>query len=231
MRQLIYKDFRANWMFLLFALAILFALSSAFIYNWIGENGRTDPGLVLYYLTVLSSSSILSLLFMKVDEVYQTEAVFASLPIARGQMVKARYGSGLVQAILALVVHFLGAQLGAFLQGCSDYPALESIYDPMLWLGALIFLLLFNGCSYPFYFKFGLSRGALIVTICSFLFFATFVTVMINVDQAWDVFQNSILWVLDQNPVVTLLLFAGIFLLIIAGSLALSFNIYKNKDL
>ena len=102
MRQLIIKDFRANWTYLLFVLAILFAISMAFLYNWIGENGRSDPGLVLYFLIVLLSSALVSMLFMKVDEVYRSDEIYASLPVIRSQIVIARHGSGAVVFLMSL---------------------------------------------------------------------------------------------------------------------------------
>ena len=52
MLQLILKDFRANWLYQLFSLAILFCISLLFIHYMIEENGSADPELLIYFMVV-----------------------------------------------------------------------------------------------------------------------------------------------------------------------------------
>ncbi|MCK5402215.1 MAG: ABC-2 transporter permease [Flavobacteriaceae bacterium] len=231
MLQLIIKDFRANWMYQLFSLVILFSTSTLFIYLMLKENGNADPELVIYFMVVMLSSSIVSLLFMKIDEVHHTDEIFASLPVTRSQIVLAKYSTSFIQISLALVAHFLGAQFGAYMEGSMNYPELEIIYKPMLWLSILIALLFFKSYAYPLYFKFGLTKGAVIHSVIQFCFFAIFVTIMINYNNAWADFQHGLKWVVNQNKLEVLAIFTAFFLLIMGGSMVLSTNFFKNKDI
>ena len=231
MLQLILKDFRANWMYQLFSLVILFSISTLFIYLMLKENGNADPELVIYFMVVMLSSSIVSLLFMKIDEVHHTDEIFASLPVTRSQIVLAKYSTSFIQISLALVAHFLGAKFGAYMEGSMNYPELEIIYKPMLWLSILIALLFLKSYAYPLYFKFGLTKGAVIHSVIQFCFFAIFVTIMINYNNAWADFQHGLKWVVNQNKLEVLAIFTAFFLLIMGGSMVLSTNFFKNKDI
>ena len=231
MLQLILKDFRTNWLYQLFSLAILFSISTLFIYLMLAENSNADPELVIYFMVVMLSSSIVSLLFMTMDELHHTDNFFASLPVTRNQIVIAKYSTSFMQILLALIVHFLGANFGAYIEGSINYPELEIIYKPILWLSILIGLLLFKSYAYPLYFKFGLGKGIAIHSAIQFLFFALFVIIMINYSKTWDYFQEGISWMLDQNEWMLLTVFIAFFFLMMGGSMILSIKGFKNKDI
>ncbi len=231
MLQLILKDFRANWLYQLFSLVILFSISTLFIYLMLEGNGSADPELVIYFMVVMLSSSFVSLLFMKVDEIYHTDEIFVSLPVTRNQIVLAKYASSFFQVLLALIFHFFGTQLGAYLQENLGHPELEITYSPILWSSILIALLLFKSYAYPLYFKFGLTKGAAIHSVIQFFFFVIFVTLMINYNNAWADFQHSLKWLVNQNRLEVLAVFTAFFLLIMGGSMVLSTNFFKNKDI
>jgi hypothetical protein len=229
MLQLILKDFRANWLYQLFSLAILFCISMLFIYHMIEENGSADPELFIYFMVVMLSSSAVSLVCMLIDELYQIDELFISLPVTRKQIVLAKYLSSIVQLALALVVHFLGAQVVIYFHGGLGNSELEIIYNPMVWIAVFMILLLFKCYSYPLYFKFGLMRGIAIHSLFQFILFVTFVVIMVNRNSSWNIFQEGINGILNQNRWILLTLVIAFFLLIMKGSLALSINNLKKK--
>lgn len=230
MLQLILKDFRANWMYQSFNLVILFAISMGYMYILIEEKGKTDPDMVLYVLIVVFSSAIVSLLFMVIDKVSKTDELFLSLPVARKQIVIAKYVNSFVLFILALLVHFSGAILGAYIQGNMNYHGMKIFYNPTLWLLMGTMLILINGFSFPFYFKFGLRKGAMIVIITGFLllvlvFFGILMLGLSNyIVPAWN-------WLSAQSSLIVLIEIIILSLFIFGSSVSLSTKIYKNKDI
>ena len=230
MLQLILKDFRANWMYQSFSLVVLFAISTGSMYILIEEKGKTDPDMVLYVLIVVFSSAIVSLLFMIIDKVSKTDELFLSLPVARKQIVIAKYINSFVLFTLALLVHFSGATLGAYIQGNMNYPGMKIFYNPTLWLLIGTTLILINGFSFPFYFKFGLRKGAMIVIITEFLllvlvFFGILMLGLSNyIVPTWN-------WLSAQSSLIVLIGIIILSLFIFGSSVSLSTKIYKNKDI
>ena len=231
MLQLIIKDFRANWLYQLFSLAILFCISLLFIYNMIEENGSADPELVIYFVVVLLSSSAVSLVFMIIDELYKLDELFISLPVTKNQIILAKYTTSIVQLLLALVVHFLGVQVVIYFHGGLGNSELEIIYNPIIWISIFMILVLFKSYSYPFYFKFGLIRGVVIHSLLQFILFVIFVTTMVNYNNSWHALPEGISWIFNQNKWILLAVAITFFILIMKGSTALSINNFKMKDI
>ena len=127
MLQLIIKDFRANRVYVLMSLAILFIISTVFILLVLEASDDIEPELVVYTIIIMLSSSSVSLLFFFQDEVFKTDEIFVSLPVKRSEVVLAKYATSFLQLLLALFVHFLGLQLGVLIQGGSSNPDLPSI--------------------------------------------------------------------------------------------------------
>ncbi|WP_339753393.1 ABC-2 transporter permease [uncultured Winogradskyella sp.] len=227
---LIIKDFRANWMYQLWGLAILFFASVVFTYIVLKENGRADPELVIYFIVVLLSSSAVSLLFMIIDELYQTDELFISLPVKRNQIVIAKYTSSIVQIILALSVHFLGVQIVSYFFGELNNSELKIIYNPIVWLSIFIILLLFKSYAYPLYFKFGLTKGVGIHCVIQFLILVIFI-ISCQIHNPSYFIQRAWQWILNQNVYLILMSIIGSFLLLLYGSLTLSKKLYRNKEL
>jgi ABC-2 type transport system permease protein len=227
MLQLILKDFRTNWLYQLLSLAILFCVSVLFIYHMIEENGSADPELFIYFMVVMLSSSAVSLVFMLIDELYQIDELFISLPVTRNEIVLAKYTSSIVQLAFALVVHFLGVQVVIYFHGGLGDSELEIIYNPIVWIAVFIILLVFKSYSYPLYFKFGLMKGVTIHSLLQFILFAIFVAIMVNYNNFWNVFQEGISWILNQNRWILLTVVTVFFLIIMKGSIALSIKNFK----
>ncbi len=226
--KLIRKDFRAHWAYQLDSMLLLFALSTLFIYIMLQGNGKADPELVIYFLVMLLSTSIVSLLFMKMDELYKMDEIFVSLPVTRTEIVIAKYISSVIQVLLALPVHFLGVQLGAYFNGSLGNPELEIIYNPLLWFAMGAILLFFKTYAYPLYFKFGLTIGAGIHTVIQFLL----LVILILSFQLFNLqllIEQIINWVSVKNGYLVFAVLLVAFISVMSLSVTLSSKIYKNK--
>ena len=230
MLQLIIKDFRANGTYQLWSLAILFSISTLYIWLVLNANTNIEPELILYTLTVLLSSSFVSLLFFIQDDLSKTDEVFVSLPVTRGEVVMAKYVSSFLQLGFALFAHFLGFHLGILLHGGASSFDLAFILTPKFWLALPLVLVLFKSFSYPLYFRFGLSTGAIIHSIIQFFLLVTVIVSVRIFNLA--TFMNQVLeWISNQNAFATLALLIISFLLLLTGSIMLSIKLFKNKNI
>ncbi len=231
MLQLVIKDFRANWSYVLLGLAVLLMLSMAFIYLGLKESFEVDPDVLIYFLFVIVSSILFSLLFLMIEQLYSTNILFATVPVSRKQFVIQRYISTYIQFVLALLTHFVGQLLGSFFYGEIDNLIMEPLYNPLIWLMILIVLIIINGLSMPLYFKHGLRKGFLIIGLIQCFSFIAFVYIMLSFKEIWDVFQNIIFTVISLNTVITIPICIALSLLITWISIQTSILIYKSKDL
>ncbi len=228
--KLIVKDFRANAAYTISSLVILFMVSAVFISLFIIENGRADPELAFYFVIVVFSSSIVSLLYIKVDELYGMEKVFFSMPIAKKQIVIGKYGSTLTHIVFALLIHFLGTQIAAIINRVPDYPHLGITRYPMFWFWLLLIIICFKSFAYPFFFKFGLARGSLVYGLIQF----TLIVLMVLGHKLYALFKNLdtvVVWVSNQNLLITILVCASFVLGLMAFSIKLSIHFYNQKTL
>ncbi len=231
MLALVIKDFRANWTYVVLGLAVLLTLSMSFIYTALKAPFAVDPDLIIYFLMVIVSCVLFSLLFLMIEQLYNTNIIFASLPISRKQFVVQRYAATYLQFVLALGVHFIGLQLGIYFYGLTDLAALGLVYNPLIWLLILLVMMCINGFSMPFYFKHGLGRGILIIGLIQCFSCITFVYIMISFSEIWDEIQDVIFTVISIDTFITIPICIGITFLISWISTQISFSIYKSKDL
>lgn len=231
MLQLVIKDFRANWSYVLLGLAVLLTLSMAFIYTALKAPFAVDPDILIYFLIVIVSSIVFSLLFLMIEQLYNTNILFASVPVSRKQFVEQRYVATYLQFILALGVHFLGLQFGIYFYGAMDHLVIEPLHNPLIWLLILIVMIIINGFSMPFYFKFGLRKGILIIGLIQSFSFIAFIYIMMSFSEIWDAFQNMIFNIIAINTLITIPICIGLSLLITWISIQTSVSIYKSKDL
>lgn len=230
MLQLIIKDFRANGVYQLLSLLILFIISTVFILLVLEASDGIEPELVLYTIIVALSSSSVSLLFFFQDEVFKTDEIFVSLPVTRREVVLAKYATSILQLFVALFVHFLGLQLGVLIHGGSSNPDLDIITSPIYWLSIPIVLLLFKSYAYPLYFKFGLAIGALIHTIIQFLLIVI-VILSAKIFNFFELMDRTLNWVSSQNGYAIILVLGSCFLIIMSASMILSIKLFKNKEI
>ncbi len=231
MLVLVIKDFRANWKYVVLGLTVLLTLSLSFIYTALKAPFAVDPDLLIYFLLVIVSSIVFSLLFLMIEQMYNTNMLFASLPISRKQFVVQRYMATYLQFVLALGAHFIGLQIGIYFYEVTDQTILEPIYNPHVWLLNLLAMMFINGFSMPFYFKHGLRKGILIIGLIQCFSCISFVYIMISFTEIWDTFQQLIFTIISLNSLVTIPLCIGSTLLISWVSTQISISIYKSKDL
>ena len=231
MLSLIFKDFRANWMYQALGWGLLFAMSTGYVVAFSAGNALEVE---LYIIGVVLSCLMLSNLFLFIDEFYQMHAVFASLPVTRNQIIWARYLSVFLQTSIALIVHIAGIQIASLFLDTPNDASFEILFRPGLWLSLLGLLLLFISLSYPFYFKFGMLKGNLIIGIIFFsmivlgvvgsMLFRVHFNIMKHV-------QAAINWMATQPAFIILFLLTGFFLFMMGSSIGLSAKFYKNQDL
>lgn len=240
--QLIIKDFKANWLYQLLSMGVLFALSTAYAYqsfSAINNSATPEDTYIpieseLYIIAMVLSSGFVSILFFVVDEIYQFTITFASLPVNRSQLVKSKYGGSFLQIILALFVHFLAIQLIALFVGYSAHPSLDVLFNFDFWLGACVFLIFYYCLIYPFLFRFGLIKGAIILCSIQFVSLIIIIALAINFGGSFN-FPAYIGQLLSaffsQSESMVILELIGLFTLLVIGSIQLSTKLYQNKDL
>ncbi len=231
MLSLTLKDFRANWMYQALGYGLLFAMSTAYVVAFSYGN---ELEVELYIIGVVLSCLMLSNLFLFIDEFYQMHAVFASLPVTRNQIIRARYLSVFLQISIALIIHIAGIQVASLFLDISAYRSLEILFRPGLWLSILGLLLLFISFSYPFYFKFGMLKGNLIIGIIFFSMMVLGIVGSILFRIHFNIvkhLQAAINWMAAQPTFIILFLLTGFFLFMMGSSIGLSAKFYKNKDL
>lgn len=147
MLDLVLKDIRTTRIFWLPAVFcfLVFLLTS-------------HESVLIYLLIGISFTFLLSLGILGIDDIFRTEALFASLPVTRSSIVFSRYLSWIFIIVITLAL-FLGstavfqallaaraAQLGFFL----TLKGLMSFVVPSILLASLYL---------PLYFRFGLGRS------------------------------------------------------------------------
>ncbi len=241
--RLVARDFRANGLYLAISLALVFVLGGGMAYGVLGEapdigDDRWRQGesieLLLYAAMIILSVKLASIFFFKVDEMNDIEPMAASLPVKRGEIVKARYLASTLVILVAFFVHLLAILPAALLRGGLDHMGLGLVYHPALWTIALIILLLSNSFSFPLYFRFGLTRGMVVLAIVQVLLVALTITLAINFvdqDSFFRRFEELVKWVSAQNaPLLIIAVIAGASL-VMTTSAMLSVKLYNTRDL
>ena len=99
-----------------------------------------------------------------------------------------------------------------------------------MWMASALILIASDAFSFPFYFRFGAIKGALI-------YGATLITCMIltilviSVLNPGALLHNLYLRIVQQPAWVIVTELTTLFLLILGSSILISINAYKNKDL
>jgi len=231
MLRLVIKDFRANWKYVALGLGVLFALSSSFMYTALKAPFSVDPDLLIYFLLVIVSSVVFTLLFLMIEQLYNTNIIFASLPISRRQFVVQRYVATYLQLLLGFGFHFIGLQIGIYFSEGIDQVVEDQVYNPRVWLLVLLFVMSVKAFSMPFYFKHGLRKGILIIGLVQCFSCIAFVYIMMSYTQIWDALQRLIFTVISFNSQVTIPICIGVTVLFLWISTQVSILIYKSKDL
>ncbi len=179
---------------------------------------------------MLLSTSIVSLLFITMDELYKMDEIFVSLPVTRTEIVIAKYTSSFIQVLLGLPVHLLGVQLGIYFHGGLGTSDLEVIYNPILWLSMGGILLFFKSYAFPLYFKFGLLVGAIIHIGIQFVLLVILILTF-QLFNLQTLIEQLITWGNLQNNSLLFAALAAVFISIMSLSIAISSKLYQNKSI
>ena len=236
MFKLVAKDYKSNNLFIVLLLVLALLLGLGFSYGWLdgqtGENSE-DPetGLAtfFYFIVVFASIRINSLMFFLNEEANSTAAVMASLPVKRSQIVASKFMGMLLQIVPVLILHVVIALAVAKWVVGMDTSSMKQIMSPFMWLVPGVFVVLANSFSFPFYFKFGVSKGGPIVLLIQFLILASFILghLVFNYSDSIEAF----IYMVKRHQVQTfgsLMLFT---LIAVGTSILFSIKIYNNKEL
>lgn len=224
MLKLVIKDFQVSRIYLLLLIAVLAIISVGYT-QALGNGEKVESE--LYVIVVLLSAMISSKLFLLQEAESNSETLIAGLPLTRKQIVIGRYLSSFLMVVLVLVVHLISIQLGSTGTLRNEN---HIMYRPEMWIISGMALMLADALAFPFYFKFGLGKGALMYgATMIFLFFLTVFTIGQYDRSKW--FQEFVKAVFSQPKVLLTIELIILFLLILWSSISISINVYKNKDL
>lgn len=232
MWNLILKDFKTSWLYLLISLLAAFALFIVVLTAMLDDGGNVMAG--LYLVVVIMSCMFLSLLFIKIDDIFNTDEIYASLPVNRSAIVIARYVSSVTQIILILILAATAAYPALYFQERLSDPAMQLLAEPAIWMILFVVVTLLISFTFPFYFKYGLGKGMVALMIFQFSIFGLgyFAYLMIPSDSFlhnWFDYAGDYLSTISPYwlGVAVLALIASF----ITGSVFLSCKFYKQFDL
>ncbi|MEP0986503.1 ABC-2 transporter permease [Ekhidna sp.] len=224
MLKLVIKDLRANTMYLLLLFVVIAGISAGFN---IAIKAKVDIEVELYVLAVILSTMIASKVFTISDNESNADLFFAGLPVNRKQIVLGKYLSSAMLVLVTLGVHFLAITL-------SSNEALRAahhfMYQPPLWIFSFIILTFSDAFSFPFFFRFGIAKGAIVYGFC--LLVLMIVTVLtVNMLNPTDLLYQVYLTLINQHPIALIVELAVFGFLILGGSIIISIHVFKHKDL
>ena len=104
--KLIKKDFQSGKVYTIFSLVILFILSILLMASTMDLDTANSAGesatieMMIYLVMITLVSRVGSLLYMKLDELYNVSHVITSLPVMRKEIVMAKYVSASLHVCL-----------------------------------------------------------------------------------------------------------------------------------
>lgn len=222
--KLILKDFRVNTIYLTLLFVVLAAISFGFNMAIISESNVESE---LYVLAVILSAMVSSKLFLLTEAEVNADRLIAGFPVTRNQIVAAKYLSSALLIFISLIIHMLVIRI-------SSTEVLRSenafMYQSEMWIISGLLLILSDAFSYPFYFRYGIVKGALMygLTLITLMIVTVFILNMFN---PADALHNLVIRITAQSPYLLFTELLMLFVLIVGGSISISINVFKNKDL
>ncbi len=224
MIRLVIKDFKANSMYLLLLFVVIAGISFGFNISIIKE---LDIETELYVIAVILSTTVASKVFAISDNEANADLFFAALPVNRRQMVMAKYISSSMLILITLGVHYLAISLSS-----NEALRLEHafMYQLPIWIFSFLLLILSDAFSFPFFFRFGLAKGAM--AYGTFLLTLMIVSILtINMLNPSDLLYEWFIILTNQHPIALITELAIFGCLILGSSIIISINVFKHKDL
>lgn len=224
MWKLVIKDFRAHLGYLVFLFAFIASISMGF--NIAIKSGN-DIETELQILTVILSAMVASKLFILTEVENGTDKLFLGFPVARKQMVLAKYMSSILMILITMSVYLITVYL---ISDETQRHENEILYRPAVWIVSALILIVSDFFSFPFYFGFGPVKGALIYgfTLIAFMILTVLVINLLNPGMLLHQFYLLI----SQQPAGLILVeLVVLFLLIAGGSILISIRTFNHKDL
>ena len=239
MFNLVKKDLKIGWIFLLVMTAVIPLMTLMSLVTMSEEFGGLVLGFFIPMIIILTMVS--ALIFIGIDEVYCADILYASLPLKRSKIVCARYFSSFLMTLLSLGLIVLTSLAVVHVMQKTDpllklFMNFRGIFATFLFLGLILIFIL------PFIFRFGTTKGLLAaisaqIGLFFIIQFFKFILKALRGIFSFDLaflkgFFNSIgRWVTGLETDETyLLMFIGLIILILL-SLGLSTRFFKNKDL
>jgi hypothetical protein len=239
MLRLIKKDFIAGWMFLIGVVLIIPFITSIAIFAMLDDFGGLIPGVFIFMVVMLCSAS--AFIFWGIDQTFNADMIYASLPIKRFIIVLARYSSAFILTIGSYSLALISCYVAVNIFGQYD-PAFEIILSWRGILSLLVLLFLILAFIFPFIFRFGPGKGiaaaivtqiglTLLVPVTKFILNA--LKGIIHFDLAFftRILHHSIRWLMHLEKFQVYLLLTGVFSTMLLISVSLSIRFFNRKDL
>jgi len=239
MLNLIKKDITIAGIFMAVTAVVISFLTLMAVLTMLDNFGGLILGFYIPMVIILCGGA--SFLFMVIDEAFQADELYASLPIAKWKIIGARYISSSLMMLLSYCLIALVSYSAQLIEQKKD-PILKLILSPEGMIGMILIMLLFLVYYFPFIIKFGLAKGmgiGLIALFCLFLIFPAgrFILKALRGVVHFDLsffttfFDAVRRWVTGLTGNETLLFMIAVFAGTTLLSLGLSIRFYKHKDI
>lgn len=181
--------------------------------------------LFIMFVTVTSYIQNVS----NLEEKYQTEKAFASLPVRRSEIVFARYSGVMVITCIYIVMAYLTNGVLIFLTKGKTPPI------PIGYFASVILIVsLTTSITIPFNFKYGFSKAKTIIIIIYLVLISPLLIESLEIYGGSHSYIETVLAAFKSpfpNSMVTILLFTCISIMLLGVSICLSVATYSKKDL
>ena len=198
---------------------LLLVLAFFIIFSIINEDATFILFLVPFYMIMILITTF------NYDEFNKWDSYCNSLPLSRKEIVKSKY---LLFNISSLILLVLGVLSSFIIPNFIENITLESIFASIIGIAFGIYLVI--SLLIPFYYKFGSSKGRIMLLLCIVL-----LALLIGTITSLDIFNNIELMNLINSlnnlslGMFTLLLIV-VTTIIMSISYYISVKIYSNKE-
>lgn len=239
MFNLIKKDFIAGWMFLMGVVLIIPFITHIAMWAMMDDFGGVIIAVLTFIVMILCVAS--SFIFLGVDSAFNTEMIYASLPIKRSKIVLSRYTSSFMVTVGSFGLALLSCFSMVYIFNATD-PAFQIILSFRGIVGMISILFISLSFIFPFIFKFGPGKGLTAAVIAQIILMVAVPVIrfalnalqgILDFDFAFfnRLLHSAITWIIGLTATQAYLLFIGIIGAVILTSIGLSVRFYNRMDL